>query len=271
MTKKSSSRLNRDRRRIPRKDNVASVTIDSENERIIFTTNDMLVKQIHRDGPRVAKSFDRLTKKDIEACSAVFGQVHGLLLRHLPRMEDDDFKATVSRLLFSASNALVASIEVARHGYPRQYGAVARVLIETLATVLVLTTKENALEKFHAGKLRSTDCITPSKEVLPPLGQYWGMLSNEFVHVGKSHAQFQGPSIYTSDSEALKFIVSSIRGNVWLLHVVTELVFSDETETPRYWRRNGKEAWFDPSPEMREWTEKFFASVGNPIEAEGAN
>lgn len=256
---------------MPRKDNVATVTIDHENGQIVFTTNDMLVNQIHRDGPRVAKSFDRLTKKDIEACSAVYGQVLGLLARHLPRLEDDDFKATVARLLFSAANAFVASIEVARHGYPRQYGAVARVLVETLATVLVLTTKENALEKFHAGKLRSTDCITPSKDILPPLGKYWGMLSNEFVHVGKGHALFEGPKTYAPDSEALKFIVSSIRGNVWLLHVVTELVFSDETETPRYWRRNGQEAWFDPSPKMRAWTENFFASVENPIAAEDAN
>jgi hypothetical protein len=268
MTKKSESRLNRDRRRIPKKDNVASVTIDHESKTLIFTTNDMLVKQLHRDGPRIARSFDRLIKKDIEACSAVFGQVQGLLLRHLPRMGDDDFKATTARLLFSASNALVASIEVARHGFHRQYGAVARVLIETLATVIVLATKEKALERFHAGKLRSTDCITPSKDVLPPLGQYWGMLSNEFVHVGKAHADFAAPSTYTEDDEALRFIVTSMRGNVWLLHVVSDLIFSDETDTPHYWRRNGQEAWFDPTPEMRQWTERFFESVENPIAAE---
>src|ERR1700733_12221201 len=156
MTRKSQSRLNRERRKIPRHDNIASVTVDHDRKKVIFTTSDMLVKQLHRDGPRVAESFDRLTKTDIEECSAVFGQVQGLLLRHLSRLDSADFKATATRLLFSASNSLVASIEVARHGYPRQYGAVARVLIETLATVIVLAIKKGALEEFHAGTLDST-------------------------------------------------------------------------------------------------------------------
>jgi hypothetical protein len=232
--------------------------VDRDSEKIIFTTNDMLINQLHRDGPRVAKSFDRLTKNDIAECSAVFGQVQGLLLRHLPRLGDADFKATAARLLYGASNSLVASIEVARHGYRRQYGAIGRVLIETLATVIVIAVRANALEEFHLGTLSSTKCITWSKAALPPLGQYWGMLSNEFVHIGKGHSNFESPGrLCAEDNEALRFVISSVRGNVWLLHVVTDLIFSDETDTTRYWRRDGREARFDPTPKMREWTETF--------------
>jgi hypothetical protein len=33
-----------------------------EVNKIIFTTNDMLVKQIDREGPRTAKSFDLLRR-----------------------------------------------------------------------------------------------------------------------------------------------------------------------------------------------------------------
>lgn len=87
MATKSQSRLDRDRHKILRHDNIASATVDHDRKQIIVTTNDMLVKQLHRDGPRVAKSFDRLTKTDIEECSAVFGQVQGLLFRHLPRLD----------------------------------------------------------------------------------------------------------------------------------------------------------------------------------------
>jgi hypothetical protein len=257
VTKKLKTRLDRDRNRMPRGDNIASASIDQKNKRIAYTTKDMLVNQLQRDGPRIARSFDRLAKQELAACSAVFGLVQGMLLLHLQRMEDDDFEATAARLLFSASNSLVASIEVARHGYPRQYGAVARVFIETLATVIVLATKEDALVKFHAGQLRSTDCIAPSKEVLPPLGRYWGLLSNEFVHIGREYGNVDCPSEYSQINDALRFITSSMRGNVWLLHVVTDLIFSHETKTPLYWRRNGQEAWFDPNPAMRKWTEEF--------------
>jgi hypothetical protein len=179
MTKKSQSRVKRDRLKIPKRDDIASITMDREH--IIFTTNDMLVNQLHRDGPRVAKSFDRLTKNDIADCSAVFGQVQGVLLRHLPRLGDTDFRRRRPDFYMAR-----ASIEVARHGYPRQYGAIARVLIETLATEIVIAVKAGALEVFHPGTLDSTKCITWSKAVLPPLGQYWGMLSNEFVHIGKT-------------------------------------------------------------------------------------
>jgi len=256
MTKKSYGRKDRDRRGIPRKDNVASITINEEKRRITFTTNDMLTKQIQRDGPLVAKSFDRLTKRQMAECSKVCGRVQGALVRHLPRMDDDDFEATAARLLFSASNALVASIEVARHGYPRQYGPLARVMIETLATVVVLAIKKGALAEFHAGTLSSTKCVTWSKEALPPLGQYWGMLSNTFVHIGKDHADFEGPVAYKQNDMALQFVMTSVRGNVWLLDVVTDLVYSD-SGNGRYWRRNGPEAWFEPTPDVQLWTEEF--------------
>ena len=261
MTKKSHGRRERDRRKFPRRDNVATAQIDYESKKIIFTTNDMLVNQIHRDSPRVAKSFDLKTGSLIAECSPVYGVVIGHLVRHLPRMDDNGFKATVSRLLFSASNSYVASIQLARSGFPRQYGAVARMMIETLSMVIVLAIREGALEDFHAGKLDANKCVGWSKAALPPLGQYWGMLSNGFVHIGPVHAVFEGPTRYKEGDEALQFLTNSIRGNIWLLYIVTDLIFSDETNMHRFWRREGQAAWFDPSPETMKWTESFFGPM----------
>ncbi len=65
---------------MPKRDNIAGVIVDEASERILFTTNDMLVNQLHRDGPRVARSFDRLAKDHIVACSGVFGRVYGILV-----------------------------------------------------------------------------------------------------------------------------------------------------------------------------------------------
>jgi hypothetical protein len=120
------------------------------------------------------KMTSRIAARCSDRCKAYScGTFHGWVILTSRRRRPDFYMAR-------------ASIEVARHGYPRQYGAIARVLIETLATVIVIAVKAGALEVFHSGTLDSTKCITWSKAVLPPLGQYWGMLSNEFVHIGKT-------------------------------------------------------------------------------------
>lgn len=238
------------------------MAIDEVRGRLVFTTNDMLVNQLHRDGPRICRSFDKYTKNSIAECSPIFGRVQGMLLQHLPRLNDDGFKATSARLLTSASNAYVAGIEVARHGYRRQYGIMARALLETLATVIVLAIRPTALEEFHTGNLRSTKCVGWSKDVLPPIGEYYGMLSNEFAHIGKKHAIFEPPTLYKEDDEALPFIINSIRGDTWLLYVVAELVYYDEFPNARYWfdHRNGAVA-YNPSPEERAWMARFLEPV----------
>jgi hypothetical protein len=242
---------------MPRRDNIATVTVDRVNKQILYTTNDMLVNQLYRDGPRVAKSFDRQTKAVVEECSAVLGQVSGLILQNLPQAEENSFEATVAGLLFSAANSYVASIQVARHGYPRQYGAIARMLVETISMVIVLAIRPGALVDFHAGKLDSNKCVGWSKAVLPPLGHFWGMLSREFVHISRNHASFEGPISFTETDESLDFIKTSMKGNVWLLFIVADLVFHDSRHTVRFWRREGHAAYFDPSAEIMEWTERF--------------
>jgi hypothetical protein len=181
-----------------------------------------------------------------------------MLMRHLPRLGDNDLKATAARLLVTAANAYTASIEVARHGYRRQYGILARAVVETLATVITLMIREAALEEFHQGKLSSTKCVGWAKAVLPPIGHYYGMLNHEFAHIGPVHAVLEPPKLYRPDEEAFPFIVSSIRGDIWLLFVVTELVYHDELIEPRYWFSEGENAVaYRPSDAEREWMQVF--------------
>jgi hypothetical protein len=258
MAKRSQSRLNRDKQRILRPNNVSSINIDRENERIIFTTKDMLVNQIQRDGPIICKSFDRIMKQDIETCSEVFGQVSSMMMEHLPKIDDNGLKATSARLLSSAVNSYIASIEVARHGYPRQFGILARAVIEVLATIISLAIRDGALQEFHDGKLSSTKCIGWAKPVLPMIGEYWGMLSNEFVHVHKNHSIYDLPTSYAKNDERLEFVTNVLLANTWMLYVVSELVFFDELNSPRYWSSNDKGILYNPSNKEREWMASFF-------------
>ncbi|MFL5297729.1 MAG: hypothetical protein ACJ798_15235 [Phenylobacterium sp.] len=257
MTKQTRTRRRRQSLRVPAIEKLASVHVDRINERVVFTTKNMIQNQLKRDGPRIRRSFDELTRSHISVCSELFGQTAGLVFRHLPNLQDDGFKATVSRLLNTALNTYLASIEVARHGYRRQYGMLARSLIEAIATVITIAVKPTALKEFHAGKLRSTKCVSCAKDFVAPLGKYYGMLSDHFVHVGPAHAALEPVSPYVPEDEALKFIISSLRGDVWLLYLAAELVLHDEIAAPRYWKSADGGVSFQPSEDERRWMAAF--------------
>lgn len=262
MTKKSRDRLLRDELNIPKLEDIVSVDFRTVAGKAVFVKKNMLENQIYRDGPKVARSFDRFAKPYVKLASAVFAKAASIILPHLPDIESDEFKPTVSRLLLTASNSYTASIEVARHGYRRQHGMLSRSIIETLATVIAIATQEGALERFHSGELQSTKCITIARKVLPPIGFYYGLLSNHFVHIGPNHSTLEPPSLYRADQEALSYIINAMRSDVWLYLVVAELVFSDEVDKPIFWVKNATAGVsFSMSPEIKEWSERFLAPV----------
>src|SRR5262249_25866455 len=118
-------------RTLPPKENVAKVVLDRANKRAVVVTKDILINQIFRDGPIIAKSFDSLTEKDISAISSVLADAIGIIFPHVV-VDAEDYRPTCARLLSSATTAFMASLEVARHGFRRPYGAMARQIIETL-------------------------------------------------------------------------------------------------------------------------------------------
>lgn len=257
MTKQSSKRTARRRANFPPAHKIASARVDDDANRIIFTTKDIILNQLGRDGPRIRRSFDSVARPDIAACSALFGAAQGLITKHLHRLDDQGYKATVSRLFISASHTYLASIEVARHGYRRQYGMLARSFVETIATIIALTIKPPALEEFHAGTLKSSKCVGWARTVLPPLGKYYGMLSDEFVHIGVAHSSFEPLKLYTPEDEALPFILGSLRGGVWMLYLAAELAYHDELLAPRYWKTAGEGVTYAPSDAELEWMSGF--------------
>lgn len=262
MTRKSARRLDRDRRQIPHPDQIAAINFARDRGQLIVTKKNMLENQIYRDGPIIARSFDAVAKPHIKAASELYAMSAGMLMRHLPGIDDNGFKATASRLLLSASNTITASIEVGRHGFPRQSGVLARTVIETLATVIALTIKADALEQFYAGTLQSNKCVGWAKDVIEPIGHLYGWLSNQFVHIGTNHSSFESPSRYKIDDPSWFFVINSMKLNVWMLHVVCELAFHDEIQEPAYWRvvRAG-EVVYQPSEEVRAWADAFLTPL----------
>lgn len=254
VTRTSKGRLQRGRRKLPRPEDTAAVVMTGG--KAVFLTNDMLIKQLQRDGPRVARSFDTLARNDIVECSRVFARCLARLIHYLPQADENGFKETTARLLFSALNAYAASIEVARHGYPRQYGASARSVIETIAVVLDIATVPDSLDKFHKGKLNSTKSMPAAKKCLPMLAHFYGMLSNDFVHIGPSHATLEGPSLYKAGDNSLSFVTAIMRALVVIIDMVADLIFGTDAGHPVYWKPEGSGWRFDPGTEIMAWMEE---------------
>jgi hypothetical protein len=253
------------KRTLPPKENVAVRLLDNNSKKALLVTKDILVNQIHRDGPAIAKSFDRLTENDIRAISALLAEAMGIIFPHVIA-DSEAYKPTCARLLASATTAFMASLEVARHGFRRPYGAMARTILETLATVLHIVVEPAALGQFNAGTLRSTKSVTVAGKVLPLFGRQYGMLSDLFVHINKSHAGLDPIVSYEKDDAALGFIVSSLRATAWLIYAVAELVFHDDIPKPRYWQNVGPgEYVYNPSESERTRLKQFFdGEIGEP-------
>jgi hypothetical protein len=88
---------------------------------------------------------------DIHAMSEVIAASMGLMFRHM-LFDGETYKPTCATLLSSTITAFLASIEVARHGFRRPYGAMARNIMEGLATILHISVEPEALQNFSCGK-----------------------------------------------------------------------------------------------------------------------
>ncbi|WP_376743578.1 hypothetical protein [Ensifer canadensis] len=259
------------RRRMPKKENITAIVVDKQLKKVMFVTKDMLTNQLYRDGPRIAASFDELARGAVRECSEVMSIAQAMLIRHLPNIEDKGSEATCARLLFSAAHSYVAAIEAARKGYPREFGALMRLIVETIATVLAIAIDGGpTLEKFHKGKLEATKCMGIAKKALPFLGQLNGSLSNNFVHISALQNSVDGPTLYTKGDQRLDFVITTMKLMAMLLDIVTEVIFATDIENHRYWKREGEGWTFEPTNETREWMEKFAPQAKAPPPDESA-
>jgi hypothetical protein len=224
-----------------------------------------LINELKRDIPIIASSFDDLATTDLTQVSGLIADAYSILSPRLIGRDvtDKDLAPTCARLLHSAAYRFTACIHLARGGFRRQYMMLNRGVVETICTVLRLVTDQKAHKEFYAGKFKSSKSIHPAKTVLPIFGRLHGMLSNQFVHIGEGHSQFQKMGKYSKDEEPLSVILENMRITAWLIYVSTELVFCASVPQPRYWkilfqRENGDEIMYAPSEAERQWQAEFF-------------
>jgi hypothetical protein len=249
------------KQRAPEPANVAGYYVDEESKKVFVVTKDVLLKQIHRDCPRIARSFDKLAQNDLTEISTVLGQAMSIVAPqyYLRIGEDKELLAVCSRLLNHSMTTFIAAIEMARRGFRKQYGSLVRDVIETLSTVLYLCRIPSALQQYLDGKLKSSKTIAAAGQVIPEYGKLYGMLSNQFVHINKFHERLGDLAEYQENDEALSFILPNMRLTSWLIYVVSEFAFIESVGAPRYFKVIAPSMIaYDPSDEEREWMKEFF-------------
>jgi hypothetical protein len=236
--------------------NVSGMYRIQDTRKVAYVTKDILVNQIYRDSPSIARSFDSIARGTIEKISPIYGSIMFIMLRYLDSVERGDIgiRPTCARLFMNSFQSISASIQVARYGYRREYGNIARSFVENLAVIVHLAGDDKALEEFHNGKLQSSKSITYAKKTFNVLGPLYGLLSNQFVHIGPECAQLRFTECYNQGDDDIDFINSNLRAVTLLAYIVAELVFYEQVDVPKYWKCIGEgEYQTNPSEETRRW------------------
>lgn len=249
-----------------------AVILDSLNHRQIEIHSTMLINQIARDANKIAKSFDDLHGKNLKVISTQFAHCFALLTSGTLKatQENDDLRIACSELLSNCLNSIAAATYLVRGGFVLQPGTVVRSSLETMAVVLHILQFQNELELHKKNKLESTRTISSAKNIFPPFGQFYGLLSKNFTHIGKLHKQITPICEYTESYEPLALNLQFITSSVWMCYVTSELAFLDVVTEPRYWAKQPVVSksqttyCYNPSVDEKTWMSEFLNLTGHP-------
>jgi len=241
---------------------LGSALFEPKEKRIIVFTEDMLLNQLRRDGPKIEASFDHLCENELIQLSKNVSEINGLIYSGLAsaNREKDELRIACAQLLMNASNSFCAAVAILRMGYVLQPGIIVRSLLEAISTSLHLIQKPLDLTAYQNHKLKSPDTIAAAKKVLPPFGKMYGHFSDNFAHIGELHKSITPIREYNEFHEALNVNLLNLRLSAWLLYVTVELIFNELISAPRYWHSIDEGYMYNPSETEKKMDEDLFSA-----------
>lgn len=242
-------------------ENIAGIFVDSENEKILVFTKDILVNQLQREAPDVAKSFDVIFDGELRQLSESLSFVLPIIATGQKQAirDGDELIQTCGLLLQNASNTIIASAECLREGFRLQSGILIRSVIEICAVIFHLIKIPEDLQKFNMNKFNSTKAISTAQEMLPLFGRIWGALSKQFIHITSFHSEWHPLHKYTDRTETAATTIIGILGlAVYFLKISAELTFINYIAKPHHWivKGAGVVEFVPPTAEEVDWISK---------------
>lgn len=209
---------------------------------LIIHSDSMLMNRVQREAQVVAASFDLITRDAVAHIEQMYGLAAVLLYKGLDELNDsgDDLRQTCETVLMNAMKSLTAAFALIRTGWRLQPNHCLRNGMEAAGVVLHLIQNPTHLSDFKNGRLESTKTLRAAKAAIPVIGQLYGILSEEFAHVGKPYWHMQKGNIYTESEPALWQNLAGIAGFALMLYIVAELLFFDKLAEPQCWKKVGE-------------------------------
>jgi hypothetical protein len=236
-----------------------AVMVDHAEGRLVIFTDDILINQLRRDGPKIELSFDKLCSRDIAEISTLMSNIVSILFSGMRSAASQQLMLEVAcaKLLVNASHSLGAATALLRLGYCLQPGIIIRSMLEAISTVLHLIQNPKDFQKYETGKLSSPSTIAAAKKAIPVFGNLYGYFSDNFAHMGHLHQSVSKFGEFSERHAGLETNLGFLRLASWLLYVTTELLFNDLVKEPRYWKIDPVGYRYEPSEAERKWMHEY--------------
>ncbi len=215
--------------------------------------------------PPVVANFDARYESDLRQLGEWLAPSYSILGEYARGDHHDEPLSTCVKLLWNAVDTVMAATELLRSGRTLQPPILLRTVVIMLATALHLRLHPEDLPTFETGVLEDKVVLATAKRVVTPFGRLYGLLSDDFVHVGLAHRMLHVREQHDTKSELVAFNLTCIRHVTWLAYVTTEAIFVHSLKAPRYWKPVSETGVdYAPSPEE---TRRMNAWLALPPEA----
>lgn len=103
-------------------------------------------------------------------------------VRANPKWDSNSVDTCCLLLLTNSLSDTLNALMSILHGFYRGPGVILRSVLENLAVSIVINTDQNKFSAYIDGKLKANETITPAKKIFPEIGEWYGLLTNHFVH-----------------------------------------------------------------------------------------
>ncbi len=204
---------------------IAGVLWDVQEKKRIIVKKNVLLNQLYRDGPKIARHVAEKYRTVLLPISEMYSTAQFLLLSCSLKAvrEQNELLGTLTSLLSNAGGTVAAALSLISQGYRLQPMTLLRNALENLAVAAHLFIKRDDLAVFQKGELNSPKTMNSLKQLIPPIGQLYGFYTQQFAHIGPLYRGIEAPSKPSHNDEAFAFTMNAIRISTWVFYVVSEL------------------------------------------------
>lgn len=240
--------------------NNAQVFPLGDRPKVVVFSGPMLMNRAEREANVIAKSFDAICREAVSHLEEMYSDICALLYVSLDnaKASGDELRYTSAVVLTNALKSVTAAFSLLRTGWRLQPYLCLRNGMEAVSTVLHVFHNPDDLQRFKTGRLHSSRTLASAKAAIPPIGKLYGILSEEFVHVGKPFIHIQKATVYTESEWEMWQCLASISGYAQMVYMVAELLFYDWASERNCWIRVNQVAYaLHWSDEMKRWRSEY--------------